>query len=510
LRLAHRIGLAALVAASLALLTIALLFRTQANRILINRVDAQLTERSATAPILAAVGPRLARSELSATVQPARIFTTVADDTEAHDTGTHDTGTDGTGTHGTGTHDTETHDTETHDTGTDGTGLSYIVEVGPVPDDPLPVPTGPGLSTARADGQRWRMLTIEVIDVPEVGDRALVQLVTPLGDVDVESRRLRRRATTVGLLAALGAGLAGSVLGLVASRPITALGRDTERLSGRDPGRWRVADRYGTPEVDQVAAALNTTLGRLAAETERRGEALASARSFAAAASHELRVPLQSTLANLNLATDPRLPEAERHQVLAAATDQLHRMADALGAVRAVTEAELADPSWFEPVDLIELVDATITEEGRRHGAAVTLQVTDGAGSDQQGRQAVWADGVRLAIANVVRNAFVHGRSADRPGRMPQVVVTVDPAASTVIVDDDGPGFPPGDDRRDRLLGRFERRSDKPGSGLGLSIADQVAAAHHGSVRLTDSPLGGARVVVRLTPEPDPGPAEPD
>ncbi|MDH3683610.1 MAG: HAMP domain-containing histidine kinase, partial [Acidimicrobiia bacterium] len=338
--------------------------------------------------------------------------------------------------------------------------------------------------------ERWRTLTIEVLDVPEAGDEALVELVAPLGNVESETQLLRRRAWLLGLLAAVGAGLAGYVFGAYASRPITALRRDTERLDDANPERWRVGESFGTPEVDDVAATLNHSLGRLAEETERRGAALESARSFASAATHELRVPLQGALTNLNLAGDERLGGAERREVLGLATDQVRRMATALTAVRALAEAEFADPSWFAPVDLVDIVDAVVADESRGAEASVEL-VAQG----EQGTRVVWPDGVRLAVGNVVRNAVVHGRPPG--GEQPRIVVTVD--GHRVSVDDNGPGIPAED--RARVLNRFERGSATPGSGLGLAIARQVATAHQGTIELTVSPLGGTRAVLTLGPD---------
>jgi signal transduction histidine kinase len=62
----------------------------------------------------------------------------------------------------------------------------------------------------------------------------------------------------------------------------------------------------------------------------------------------------------------------------------------------------------------------------------------------------------------------------------------------TIIVDDDGPGLAP-DDRAEAT--RRGRRLDetKPGSGLGLSIVSDLAAAYGGSFSLATSPLGGLR-----------------
>ena len=73
LRLATRTGLAAFAATIVMLALIGLAFRGQIGEILRDRVDRQLEARAETAPILAAVGDRIARSELNGTVEGARI-----------------------------------------------------------------------------------------------------------------------------------------------------------------------------------------------------------------------------------------------------------------------------------------------------------------------------------------------------------------------------------------------------------------------------------------------------
>lgn len=441
MRLATRTGLASLAAASISLLAIGAVFRGQFTRILLDRVDAQLDERADTAPILAAIADRLSQSELRTVLGGARV----------------------------------------------DTGDGPLVELGTLPAEPLPAEIEPGWSTAEADGQRWRLYTVEVTDVPEVGDRALVQLVAPLGDVDERAGTLRQRALVVFVLMAAGAGLVGYLLGLLASRPLSALRADTERIDDADPGTWQVGTAYGSPEVDDVATTLNDNLARLAGETRRRDEALDAARAFAASATHELRTPLQGALTNLDIARSRRASDADRTEVLALAHEQLQRMAASLAAVRALADAEFADPTWFDEVDLADLADAAVADERRREPeASITITV------HPPTTAVAWRDGVRLAVANLVRNALVHGQPPD--GSPPRVDVTVD--GSAITVDDNGAGIPEAD--RARMLRRFERRGGGDGSGLGLAIVNQVALAHGGGVRIGASPLGGARVVVAL------------
>ena len=68
--------------------------------------------------------------------------------------------------------------------------------------------------------------------------------------------------------------------------------------------------------------------------------------------------------------------------------------------------------------------------------------------------------------------------------------VALRPERLVLTVEDDGPGLPA--DRREEVLRRGARLDENaPGSGLGLSIVDELARAYRGSLNLGDSPLGG-------------------
>ena len=66
-----------------------------------------------------------------------------------------------------------------------------------------------------------------------------------------------------------------------------------------------------------------------------------------------------------------------------------------------------------------------------------------------------------------------------------------------IIIDDDGPGLSP--IQREQATKRGQRLDEsKPGSGLGLSIVADLAAAYGGGLKLEDSPSGGLRAALRL------------
>ncbi len=213
---------------------------------------------------------------------------------------------------------------------------------------------------------------------------------------------------------------------------------------------------------------------------------MAGARAFAASATHELRTPLQSALTSLDLASlDPTGPQTS--DAIASARHDIQRMGSSLGALAGFAEADLADPGWFESIDVVELVDAVIANAARAAGPPVEQHGLESAVAD------VWPEGVRLAIDNVIRNARSHG-SNDLGS---PITVTIEAGPLRVIVDDHGPGFGVTDPAR--LLAAFERGpTDVPGSGLGLAFVERVARVHGGNVALSTNGDGGARVIVTL------------
>jgi two-component system sensor histidine kinase PhoQ len=66
-----------------------------------------------------------------------------------------------------------------------------------------------------------------------------------------------------------------------------------------------------------------------------------------------------------------------------------------------------------------------------------------------------------------------------------------------LAVEDDGPGIDP--DRGRELLQRGVRADESvPGHGIGLAVVRDIASAYGGDVTIGRSPLGGARVALRL------------
>ncbi|MEV8509233.1 HAMP domain-containing sensor histidine kinase [Actinoplanes sp. NPDC051475] len=267
-----------------------------------------------------------------------------------------------------------------------------------------------------------------------------------------------------------------------ALRPVERMRAQTAEFSARGLDR-----RLSVPDSDdrlaRLAVTFNDTLDRLAASAQRQ-------RRFIADAAHELRTPIGSVRAILEVAAAHPDPADQAAVIQEAATEarRLHRLAEDL-LLLARLEAAVAVPR--EPVDLAALARDQVADRGRAGPIRVSCDVT--------GPAIVAGDRAQLdrLLRNLLDNAERHARGA--------VTVTVgpDPAAETVrvTVADDGPGIAAADRRRVLLpFTRLDdaRARDAGGSGLGLAIARDICAGHGGSLEVVESDLGGAGLLVRL------------
>jgi signal transduction histidine kinase len=203
-------------------------------------------------------------------------------------------------------------------------------------------------------------------------------------------------------------------------------------------------------------------------ELERQNERL---EEFVGVVSHDLRNPLNVLHGRLELAAEIDDPTEHVERARAAADRMEELVEDLLDLARSGRD--------LEDVESVPLAAIARQAWATVEAPAATFAV-DGATS-------VAADRSRLrqALENLFRNALEHGGS--------DVAVTVRPLDGGFAVDDDGPGFP--DD-----VGVFEwgTSGTTDGSGFGLSIVGEVAAAHGWEVRAGESPDGGARVAFRI------------
>ena len=198
-----------------------------------------------------------------------------------------------------------------------------------------------------------------------------------------------------------------------------------------------------------------------------------------AGVSHDLRTPL--TRMKLQMAM---LPDSKENQEFIQDIDEMEKMLDGY---LSYVSGEGGEKSSF--VDVNEMVSSIINKY-RKNSNAMIRYSTNYDVSAIQGRE----QALRRAFTNVIENAFHYGKTI-------AVKLESDDKRLELSVDDDGPGIPA--DKRDDVFKAFyrvdsSRNKETGGVGLGLAIAKDVVVSHGGTITLSDSDLGGLRVLISI------------
>jgi two-component system sensor histidine kinase MprB len=329
--------------------------------------------------------------------------------------------------------------------------------------------SGSALADRTVRGTALRVLTLGA------GARGAVLVALPLAEVDHELSRLELLLVVIGLVGMALAAALGVLVARTALAPIARFTRRTERLTGEVDLSQRL-EVSGRDELARLARSFNATLDALA-------HSVGAQRQLIADAGHELRTPIASLRANIQVLQEVgRLPPEEQENLRRDVVQELDELTALIGDV-----IELARGAGREAVRddvrLDALLRAAVERTRRRAGAvrfAPDLQPTLISGD---------AAAIDRAVSNLLENA--------RKWSPPQGLVEVRLRDGELSVRDRGPGFA----ERDLpfVFDRFYRAEDArelPGSGLGLAIVRQAAEAHGGYARAQNAPDGGALLCV--------------
>jgi two-component system, OmpR family, sensor kinase len=235
-----------------------------------------------------------------------------------------------------------------------------------------------------------------------------------------------------GLLAVLVVALGAFFFSRPLARSVVApLARLQARLAGLDVASMTGA-QLGPPAGVTEVDSLRQTLEALLARTD---EALTTAGRFSANAAHELRTPLSTIQAELELLSADSAPSPE----------VLHRVRQTALRLSGLLERLLVlatpgdDDSPTELVSLRDVVEDTLDTLSTEDRARVSLEVA--------GELSVHGDAALLSM--MVSNALTNGLKFGRH-------VTVRLTADALGFDDDGPGVPMSE--RARVFEPFHRR----------------------------------------------------
>ncbi|MEM1074767.1 MAG: sensor histidine kinase N-terminal domain-containing protein [Pseudomonadota bacterium] len=268
------------------------------------------------------------------------------------------------------------------------------------------------------------------------------------------------------------------------STTIGPLNRLTQSVARRGPQDLSPVAKPVPAEMVPLVGSLNNLMGRLDAS-------LKQSEDFIAEAAHRVRTPLATVRSHAE-ATLQRVEKEDNRQALRAmvrAIDESSRAAGQLLDHAMITFR--ADHLERQPLDLKEIVvDLLDRLEPVADMKDITFRIKEA------GSLPVTGDPILLqnAIRNLLDNALKYA-----PAESDIWITLEKEPVPNVCICDAGHGFPA--DQIDGLVERFARGSNAlglTGSGLGLTIAQDVAVAHGGRLQLANRQEGGACVTFSL------------
>lgn len=283
----------------------------------------------------------------------------------------------------------------------------------------------------------------------------------------------------VGLFLLLVALLAYGVARM-AARPIGELAKAAGEL-GADIDRPPLPVT-GPIEIRRAAAAFNAMQARIRRQIQHRTHMLA-------AITHDLQTPLTRLRLRLEKVADPALRE---------------KLIEDLGGMQVMVREGLDLARSMDSTEAMQLLDIDSLIDSACADAADAGQRVTCEGAT---RRSILAQprALRRCLTNLLDNAVKYGRQA-------RVMLAHEHETVVIRVRDAGAGIPP--DQLDAVFDPFfrletSRSRDTGGTGLGLTIARNIAENHGGSLTLANHPEGGLEAIVRLPikPVPDRPPA---
>jgi signal transduction histidine kinase len=315
---------------------------------------------------------------------------------------------------------------------------------------------------------------------------ATIALGAPLAETQNRIDALHRRVLLIcgGVIG--GTILVGWVISLIMVNPFRLLAHQARAINAQSkPDDVKVR---GVWEAMEISEAVEGMLARIGTEQQRTRAALESARDFAAVASHELRTPLTAMRTNLEVLSTLEMPAEQRKELVGDVMRTQTRIEAMLTALERLAQGQLSTTDDFVPVDITELMDRA-AHDAMRSYPNLTVSLSPSPTVLMVGQPA----GLRLVIDNAVANAVKHGAATEI-----RLSAVSSAAGVEITVDDNGTGVP--EQERTEVFERFSRGStaSRSGSGLGLALVAQQAELHGGTASLEASPLGGARLLLRL------------
>ncbi len=270
-------------------------------------------------------------------------------------------------------------------------------------------------------------------------------------------------------------------------KPLKKIEETAEQIAAGDLSA-RLENFEPDTEVGRLSTSLNQMLSRIEESFAARAQSEDKLRRFVADASHELRTPLTSIRGFAELHRQGAVPEGEKTKELISRIEkESMRMGYLVEDLLLLARMDQSRELVLVDLDLSSLVTEAVTSAqaaGPDH--PITSEIAHNIHTQGD------ADKVYQVVTNLLANARAHTPA----GTAIHVSTYATKDSSYVSVADNGPGLSTEDQLH--VFERFYRvdssrqRSSDDGSGLGLSIVDEVMKAHGGAVSVASEPGKGA------------------
>ncbi|MHA7275407.1 sensor histidine kinase [Arthrobacter sp. Hz1] len=343
----------------------------------------------------------------------------------------------------------------------------------------------------------WRVVLIELTN-----GQGSVAIASNLSTINGSLEEAGQIIFVVGL----GATIVASGIAFVAVtrqfRPLGRVERTAAAIAAGDLSRRVEVERPAT-EVGRLSRSVNAMLAHIEAAFSARTESERKMRRFVADASHELRTPLVTIRGFSELYRHGALQnDDDVRSAMGRIESEAKRMGELVEDLLTLARIDEQRPLKSEPLDLVILGnDAALDARAIAPDRAITVIGLDGG----QARSAPTV-GDEARLRQVVANLMTNALRYTPDGTPIEIAIGVEPVIhdrmdSVIEVRDHGPGI--SEEDAARVFERFYRADssryrETGGTGLGLAIVAALVAQHDGSVRLEETPDGGATLSIRL------------
>lgn len=378
------------------------------------------------------------------------------------------------------------------DTDTSQSLMGVTIDGAELPRDFLPT-ADPNTIAARFEdpnGNRWLVYT-RAISSTGFGRQVVVYAVpepgpfTILRELDFGTAFVR--AGLVGLLISV---LLAWLIARSVARPLQAMAGAAEAIAQGEYEQQLPLE--GPEEVKRVADSFNSMSAQVAATRQ-------AQRDFVANVSHDLKTPVTSiqgwSQALLDGTAVSSEDQAQAANIIYSEAERMGRMVAQLLDLARIESGQLTlNRSLLDLAEICAVVRQNLLPRAQAHQIHLTAEADP--------LPPIWGDYDRLmqVVSNLVDNALSHTPTG---GRVHMAVRPYGDKAVELTVQDTGKGMSP--EQLSRIFERFyqvdksrTREDGRSGSGLGLSIVQELVALHYGRIQARSEAGKGSIFIVRL------------